>query len=226
MTATPLVLPFADERCRDVSLSGGKGASLASMTQNGLPVPPGFVITSEAFSAAVDGDALLGHIKAQDLVDEVRTVTEDEVSRAVLLLLERAKLVVEPAGAAAAAEVVGVVAPVPDSAVQPTAFAVEQSVSDDANCTSNDTGEGAPGGQATHIPTPTIADPATPALKTASTRPAVGLRCLGCLRCFDMKPSYESQRGQRRQGGYSDGDRSSHWTLDATYSKFFEQFVR
>ncbi|UXX95175.1 threonine ammonia-lyase [Streptomyces sp. AD2-2] len=34
-----------------------------------------------------------------DLVDEVRTVTEDELSAALLLCLERAKLVVEPAGA-------------------------------------------------------------------------------------------------------------------------------
>ncbi|MER7997758.1 threonine ammonia-lyase [Streptomyces sp. NPDC095613] len=35
----------------------------------------------------------------QELVDEVRTVTEDELSSALLLCLERAKLVVEPAGA-------------------------------------------------------------------------------------------------------------------------------
>ncbi|WP_438817478.1 pyridoxal-phosphate dependent enzyme [Streptomyces clavuligerus] len=35
-----------------------------------------------------------------DLVDEVRTVSEDALSRALLLCLERAKLVVEPAGAA------------------------------------------------------------------------------------------------------------------------------
>ncbi|GGW34366.1 threonine ammonia-lyase [Streptomyces griseoloalbus] len=34
-----------------------------------------------------------------ELVDEVRTVTEDELSAALLLCLERAKLVVEPAGA-------------------------------------------------------------------------------------------------------------------------------
>ncbi|MET7851452.1 threonine ammonia-lyase [Streptomyces avermitilis] len=34
-----------------------------------------------------------------DLVDEVRTVSEDNLSRALLLCLERAKLVVEPAGA-------------------------------------------------------------------------------------------------------------------------------
>lgn len=41
----------------------------------------------------------------RELVDRVETVTEEEISRAVLLLLERAKLVVEPAGAAAAAAV-------------------------------------------------------------------------------------------------------------------------
>ncbi|MFF9086870.1 threonine ammonia-lyase [Streptomyces sp. NPDC014991] len=35
----------------------------------------------------------------EDLVDEVRTVTEDQLSAALLLCLERAKLVVEPAGA-------------------------------------------------------------------------------------------------------------------------------
>ncbi|MER5767632.1 threonine ammonia-lyase [Streptomyces sp. NPDC001985] len=35
-----------------------------------------------------------------ELVDEVRTVSEDELSSALLLCLERAKLVVEPAGAA------------------------------------------------------------------------------------------------------------------------------
>jgi pyruvate,water dikinase len=73
MTDTALVLPFHDERCRDVNLAGGKGASLAAMTHNGLPVPPGFVITSRAFAEAVDADALLRHIQQQDL-DGARAV--------------------------------------------------------------------------------------------------------------------------------------------------------
>lgn len=41
----------------------------------------------------------------EELVDEIRTVSDEQISRAVLLLLERAKLVVEPAGAAATAAV-------------------------------------------------------------------------------------------------------------------------
>lgn len=43
------------------------------------------------------GDVPFGII--DELVDEVRTVSEDELSTALLLCLERAKLVVEPAGA-------------------------------------------------------------------------------------------------------------------------------
>jgi pyruvate, water dikinase len=35
---------FDEERCADVGVSGGKGASLARMTAMGMPVPPGFVV--------------------------------------------------------------------------------------------------------------------------------------------------------------------------------------
>ena len=33
----------------DVELAGGKGANLGEMTQAGLPIPPGFVVTAEAY---------------------------------------------------------------------------------------------------------------------------------------------------------------------------------
>lgn len=44
-------------------------------------------------------------VMVQALVDDICTVSEDSLSRAILLLLERAKLLVEPAGAAAVAAV-------------------------------------------------------------------------------------------------------------------------
>lgn len=53
-----LVFPFSDERACEVNLSGGKGASLATMTREKLPVPPGFIISSTAFAEAVDEDRL------------------------------------------------------------------------------------------------------------------------------------------------------------------------
>lgn len=47
-TADKLVFGF-DEGGRDMAdLLGGKGAGVAEMTRNGLPVPPGFTITTEA----------------------------------------------------------------------------------------------------------------------------------------------------------------------------------
>ncbi|ADL19145.1 Pyruvate, phosphate dikinase (PPDK) [Acidilobus saccharovorans 345-15] len=48
MARTGLVLWFEEADWRDKKLLGGKGASLAQMTQIGLPVPPGFIITTEA----------------------------------------------------------------------------------------------------------------------------------------------------------------------------------
>lgn len=67
MPDAPLVLPFSDPRCQAVELTGGKGASLATMTSEGLPVPPGFVITSAAFAAAVDSGALREAMRRKDV---------------------------------------------------------------------------------------------------------------------------------------------------------------
>ena len=46
--ATQWVYAFTDERAGGRDLLGGKGANLAEMTRIGLPVPPGFTITTEA----------------------------------------------------------------------------------------------------------------------------------------------------------------------------------
>ena len=52
-----LVVSFADADETQRSLLGGKGAGLAAMTQEGLPVPAGFTITTEACRAYYDADA-------------------------------------------------------------------------------------------------------------------------------------------------------------------------
>ncbi|MDO0925999.1 threonine ammonia-lyase [Streptomyces sp. TG1A-8] len=53
----------------------------------------------------------------EHLVDEVRTVSEDQLSAALLLCLERAKLVVEPAGASPVAALLGEAGAVPGPVV-------------------------------------------------------------------------------------------------------------
>ncbi|MEU7342448.1 threonine ammonia-lyase [Streptomyces bacillaris] len=55
------------------------------------------VTMADGIKVARPGDVPFTFI--EELVDEVRTVSEDELSSALLLCLERAKLVVEPAGA-------------------------------------------------------------------------------------------------------------------------------
>jgi pyruvate, water dikinase len=52
-----------DELTRaDVALAGGKGANLGDMVQARLPVPPGFVITAQAYCHVVDTAGLAGKI--------------------------------------------------------------------------------------------------------------------------------------------------------------------
>jgi hypothetical protein len=42
------VLPFSEGSADQKNLLGGKGANLAEMTNIGLPVPPGFIVTTDA----------------------------------------------------------------------------------------------------------------------------------------------------------------------------------
>jgi pyruvate,orthophosphate dikinase len=48
MTVKTFVFSFEDGDGGNKKLLGGKGANLCAMTQIGLPVPPGFVISTDA----------------------------------------------------------------------------------------------------------------------------------------------------------------------------------
>jgi threonine dehydratase len=74
------------------SLAAGRPVALASMTT-----------MADGIAIGRPGDITFPLVR--DLVDDVVTVDEESMSRALLLCLERAKLVVEPAGAAALAAV-------------------------------------------------------------------------------------------------------------------------
>jgi pyruvate,water dikinase len=54
----PLVLPLASVRAADVAVAGGKGANLGELIGAGLPVPPGFVVTTTAYRAHAEAVAL------------------------------------------------------------------------------------------------------------------------------------------------------------------------
>jgi threonine dehydratase len=63
------------------------------------------LLATIADGIAVSKPGALNFDIIRDSVDEIVTVTEDDIARALLVLLERAKLVVEPAGAVAVAAI-------------------------------------------------------------------------------------------------------------------------
>jgi pyruvate,orthophosphate dikinase len=69
---TTLVYAFTEGDGKNKQLLGGKGANLCEMTQIGLNVPPGFVITTEACLEYLDGNAL-----PESLMAEVRAQIDD-----------------------------------------------------------------------------------------------------------------------------------------------------
>jgi len=91
----------------EVRVVGVEAAGAAAMRAS---LEAGRCVRLDRLATMADGIALkspcpltLAHVKAR--VDDVVTVTEEEISQALLLLLERAKAVVEPSGSATLAAV-------------------------------------------------------------------------------------------------------------------------
>ncbi|WP_202863074.1 threonine ammonia-lyase [Ornithinimicrobium murale] len=89
----------------DVRVIGVQAEEAAAWPESlaaGHPVPVASMTTmADGIAVGRPGDVPFELVR--DLVDGVETVGEDAIARAMLFLLERAKLVVEPAGAAAVA---------------------------------------------------------------------------------------------------------------------------
>jgi len=60
----------------DVVLVGGKGANLAEMYNLGLPVPPAFVVTSEAYSYFLEQTGL-----AEEIYEKLKDLDEEDTSK-------------------------------------------------------------------------------------------------------------------------------------------------
>jgi threonine dehydratase len=91
----------------DVKVIGAQAAGAAAYPAS---LQMGSPQTLESMRTMADGIAVgrpgdVPFAIIQDLVDDIRIVSEDSLARAQVLLLERAKMVVEPAGAAAVAAI-------------------------------------------------------------------------------------------------------------------------
>ncbi|QTI71045.1 threonine ammonia-lyase [Gordonia polyisoprenivorans] len=92
----------------DVRIIGVQAAEAAAWPQSlaaGSPMVAARMATmADGIAVALPGEVPFAHVT--ELVDDVVTVDEDALATALLLMLERAKLLVEPAGAAGVAAVV------------------------------------------------------------------------------------------------------------------------
>ena len=63
------VLKFEDLNKSDIGIAGGKGANLGELTQAGIPVPPGFVVTAETYEKFMEDSGINGNV--MDILDKI-----------------------------------------------------------------------------------------------------------------------------------------------------------
>ncbi|MCW2832220.1 MAG: L-threonine ammonia-lyase [Nocardioides sp.] len=89
---------------RIIGVQAEGAAAFPGSLRQGEPVPLSTMTTmADGIAVGRPGDITFAAVR--DHVDEIRTVSEESLSKALLALIERAKMVVEPAGAAAVAAV-------------------------------------------------------------------------------------------------------------------------
>ncbi|MEZ5115253.1 MAG: threonine ammonia-lyase [Candidatus Nanopelagicales bacterium] len=104
LAGTALAVKSVRPDVRVVGVQASGAAAYPGSLAAGHPVPvTGMHTMADGIAIGRPGDVPFTLV--QRYVDEIRTVSEASLSRALLLLLERAKLVVEPAGAAAVAAI-------------------------------------------------------------------------------------------------------------------------
>ena len=83
-----IVLPFSVINLSSLHIVGGKAANLGEMIHAGLPVPPGFCITTTAYTLVAEGshiETLLEELSTTDANDAVRVAKIATALRTSLL---------------------------------------------------------------------------------------------------------------------------------------------
>jgi pyruvate,water dikinase len=73
------VTNLSEVRASDVALVGGKGANLGEMIAADFPVPPGFVVTADAFTDALEGAGVRSELA--ELTRRAASLPADELAR-------------------------------------------------------------------------------------------------------------------------------------------------
>ena len=86
-----IVLPFTAINRSSLPIAGGKAANLGEMIQAGLPVPPGFCITTTAYTLVAEGAQI------DSILDELATIDANDTARlAKLATSARTRLLEAP----------------------------------------------------------------------------------------------------------------------------------
>ena len=104
LAGVALAIKSVRPEVRVIGVQAEKGAAYPASLKAGAPIAL-TTMNTMADGIAVSRPGAVPFAIISNLVDDIVTVSESEIARAVLLLLERAKLLVEPAGAAATAAV-------------------------------------------------------------------------------------------------------------------------
>ncbi len=98
------VLPLSSLSAADASRAGGKGASLGELIKAGIPVPPGFVVLTDAFDRFLAESGIKADIDAElDRVDHRAVHTVEAASERIHALVTGAELPADLAGEIVAA---------------------------------------------------------------------------------------------------------------------------
>jgi len=88
----PLIVNLQDVSDTDRPLVGGKASKLGELVRQGLPIPPGFVLTTEAYQSFVDHTALKTEIpSALATIDAEKADTVEAASQRIRAAFEKAE---------------------------------------------------------------------------------------------------------------------------------------
>jgi len=94
--APRLVIDLSEATDADLALVGGKAGKLGELVQEGLPVPPGFIVTTEAYRTFVEATGVADIVKdALAGVDDSRQPTVDQASQRIRSAFEAAEFPAE-----------------------------------------------------------------------------------------------------------------------------------
>jgi pyruvate,water dikinase len=84
-----IIVPLEDVTSADLATAGGKASKLGEIVKIGVPIPPGFVVTTKGYERFIDGAGITKKIEEElNRIDPERAESGEEVSERIRALFE------------------------------------------------------------------------------------------------------------------------------------------